>query len=39
MGLNALGWTFLILAWSIITGLVVWCFRKIFSTGSTNYDD
>ncbi len=34
MGLNTFGWTFLILAWTCITVLVVWCFRKVMLTGS-----
>jgi hypothetical protein len=34
MGLNAFGGTFLIVAWTGITLLVVWCFRKIMTTGS-----
>jgi len=35
MGLNTMGWIFLVLAWSSIAVLVVWCFRKILMTGST----
>jgi hypothetical protein len=38
MGMNAMGWTFLIFAWTFITVLVVWCFRKVITTGSS-YDD
>ncbi len=38
MGLNAFGWTFMILAWASITALVVWCFRKVIMTGS-KYDE
>ncbi len=32
MGMTAAGWLFLVLAWAFIFGLVIWCFRKIFST-------
>jgi len=38
MGLNTLGWTFLIFAWTFITVLVVWCFRKVAASGS-KYED
>ena len=34
MGMNAAGWTFLIFAWAFIFGLVIFCFRKVFSTGT-----
>ena len=38
MGMNAMGWTFLIVAWVSITALVIWCFRKVVSTGA-RFDD
>ncbi len=38
MGLNTLGWAFLIGAWTFITVLGVWCLRKIMTT-EENYDD
>lgn len=38
MGMTAAGWIFLGLAWTLITGLVVFCFRKIFTTSDTMYE-
>lgn len=31
--MNTAGWIFLVLAWTSITSLVIFCFRKIFQTG------
>ncbi len=38
MGMTATGWTFLILAWVFIFGLVIFCFRKVMSTGDTTFE-
>ena len=38
MGMNAAGWTFLIVAWFFILGLVIFCFRKVMSTGDTSFE-
>lgn len=36
-GLTTGGWIFLVLAWTVIFGLVGFCFRKILR-GDTTYD-
>jgi hypothetical protein len=34
MGMNSMGWTFLIFAWTFVIVLAAWCFRKVATTGS-----
>lgn len=31
-GLTAGGWLFLVLAWGVIIGVAVFCFRRLFQT-------
>ena len=38
MGMTTAGWIFLALAWTLITSLVVFCFRKIFTISDTTYE-
>jgi hypothetical protein len=38
MSMNALGWAFLITAWTFVTALTIWCFWKVAKAGAS-YDD
>lgn len=37
-GLTTGGWVFLVLAWTVIFGLVGYCFKKVL-TGDVKYED